>query len=264
MTKLSIDKIRIDCGTQFRASLNEGKVSEYADMLNETKAWPFDAPCEVFFDGSLYYLVDGFHRYMAATRAKRTAIECNVAEGTLRDAIKSALRANARHGLHRSNEDKRMAVAFALADAEWSKLSSRAIAEICGVSDRFVESNRKTPANRSQVTSTRTGKDGKEYTQPVKPKPEPKKAAAEVVYEDVEVEPEVVESKSEHPKDLSAPIQAVATQLNGMLKQLSKLADDRGGEWLNMQDLETKIDALKFSIRQSIYWVDCMDCSGKG
>ena len=66
------------------------------------------------------------------------------------------------------------------------------------------------------------------------------------------------------PQALQAPIQAVATQLTGTLKELKRLSDCTGGEWLDISDLETQITALKYSIRQSIYWIDCMDCGGKG
>jgi hypothetical protein len=88
-------------------------------------------------------------------------------------------------------------------------------------------------------------------------------------WKDVDDTPEPEPAKpdtpqSDDPKALQAPIQAVATQLNGMLKELKRLSDHTGGEWLDISDLETQIEALKYSIRQSIYWMDCMDCGGKG
>jgi ParB-like chromosome segregation protein Spo0J len=171
---IAIDLIRIDAGTQFRAAINQDRVTDYADLFDASKEWPFDSACEVYFDGVEYYLVDGFHRYHAAKRVKRASLSCVVHSGTQRDAIKFALSANARHGLHRSNEDKRKAVAFVLEDAEWSNLSSVAIAEICGVSHKFVGNVRK---EAGLYGTNVTGKDGKEYpaTKPkADPKPEPK------------------------------------------------------------------------------------------
>jgi hypothetical protein len=185
--------------------------------------------------------------------------------------------------LHRSNDDKRKAVFYVLADAEWSKLSSRAIAEICGVSDKFVGSIRADGANGSHHDEPRTGKDG--VKQPAKkqeakpkadPKPEPKDdpdddddapsyAQTEDHWEDVPDEPEPAKpEQADSPQALAAPIQAVATQLTSMLKELKRLADYSGGEWLDLTDLETQINLLKHSIRQSVYWIDCMDCGGKG
>ena len=268
---IAIDLIRIDAGTQFRAAINQDRVTDYAELFDGSKEWPFDSACEVFFDGVEYFLVDGFHRYHAGKRVKRASLSCIVHSGTQRDAIKFALSANARHGLHRSNEDKRKAVAFVLEDAEWSKLSSVAIAEICGVSDRFVGNVRKeSGSNGSNVK----GKDGKEYpaSKPkADPKPEPKQDEPEAAkepdaWEDVDdtPEPQAKPEQADTPQALQAPIQAVATQLTGTLKELKRLSDCTGGEWLDISDLETQITALKYSIRQSIYWIDCMDCGGKG
>lgn len=288
---IAIDLIRIDAGTQFRAAINQDRVTDYAELFDGANEWPFDSACEVYFDGVEYFLVDGFHRYFAAVRVKRSSLSCIVHSGTQRDAIKFALSANARHGLHRSNEDKRKAVAFVLADREWSKLSSRAIAEICGVSDMFVGSIRKeSVANGLQDSEKKTGKDGRSFnaSKPkADPKPDDKSKPSYVpgpiadawedvndietdpepdAWEDVDdtPEPQAKPEQAETPQALQAPIQAVATQLTGMLKELKRLYHCTGGEWLDVTDLETQIKQLSYSIRQSIYWIDCMDCGGKG
>ena len=282
MTKpkpIAIDLIRIDAGTQFRAAINQDRVTDYAELFDGSKDWPFDSACEVYFDGVEYFLVDGFHRYHAGKRVKRASLSCIVHSGTQRDAIKYALSANARHGLHRSNEDKRKAVAFVLADAEWSKLSSRAIAEICGVSHRFVENIRQEASvHGAQKEQIRKGSDGRKVTvstPKADPKPEPKPEEAwegdpdftfensghgADVWEDVDDTPE----QAETPQALIAPIQAVATHFNGHLRELKRLRDCIGGEWLDVTDLETQIKLLNDSIRKSVYWIDCMDCGGKG
>ena len=51
--------------------------------------------------------------------------------------------ANSKHGLLRSNEDKRKAVRTLLQDAEWSVWSDRDIATRCNVSPTFVDDLRK-------------------------------------------------------------------------------------------------------------------------
>ena len=127
----------------------------------------------------------------------------------------------------------------------------------------------------------------KEFVQPkADPKPEPRQAEPEAAkepdvwedvnhietdpepdsWEDVEdtPEPQAKPEQAETPQALQAPIQAVATQLTGMLKELKRLSDCTGGEWRDVSDLETQIKQLSYSIRQSIYWIDCMDCGGKG
>lgn len=268
---LQIELIQIDGGTQFRAATNESKVQEYAELYEAYEEWPFDSACDVFFDGASYFLVDGFHRYHAAIKANQTHLSCNVHKGTLRAAIEFALKVNGKHGLHRSNADKRKAVDFVLADAEWGKLSSRVIAEMCGVSDMFVGTVRKAPgaSGLHLEPEKRTGKDGKQ--QPAS-KPKARQEVVETVYEDVddemeperELEPNSVPVNSQSPQSLAAPIQAVATRLDSLLKDLAKLSDDIGGEWLDMTTIETQSKALKHTIRSGVFWVDCPDCKGKG
>jgi hypothetical protein len=277
---IAIDLIRIDAGTQFRAAINQDRVTDYAELFDGSKDWPFDSACEVYFDGVEYFLVDGFHRYFAAIRVKRASLSCIVHSGTQRDAIKYALSANARHGLHRSNEDKRKAVYFALADEEWRMLSSRAIAEMCGVGHAFVNNIRSESSvvHGIQDSEKRTGKDGRSFnaTKPkADPKPEPKDepeaedddaptyAQTADHWQDVDDQPSEPE-QAETPQALIAPIQAVATHFNGHLKELKRLRDCIGGEWLDVTDLETQINLLKDSIRKSVYWIDCMDCGGNG
>jgi len=287
MQSLAIDLISIDGGTQFRASTNDAKVTEYAELLASATDWPFDTPCDVFFDGVNYYLVDGFHRFLGAQRANRASLSCNIHKGSLRDAIAFALKANSRHGLHRSNDDKRKAVSFVLADAEWSKLSSRAIAEMCGVSNKFVDNLRsESTVNRSQLNETRTGKDGKERSLPQRsestvngsqlneskdPEPdwldvddEPESIASEQAPTTPANPPTAMEQIKEHPNGLAAPIQAVATRLDLMLRDLAAMREQVGGEWLDMTTIDTQAKLLKATIRGAAYWVDCPDCKGKG
>lgn len=105
-------------------------------------------------------LVDGAHRLEAAKRCGLKRIACIVRDGNRQDAVKYALGANRGHGLQRGNEDKRRCAEIAL--REFPELSDRAIAEMCGVSDRFVNKVRgRADANRSDLT--RTGRDGKRY-----------------------------------------------------------------------------------------------------
>jgi len=132
---LEIKKIRTDAGTQSRAEINEQAVQEYFETIEDEGDLP---PVVVFFDGLAYYLADGFHRVMAYQRATREYIEAQVKGGTLRDAIKYSLSANAEHGLRRTHEDKRKAVLTALDDLEWSELPAREIARMCKVSHTFV------------------------------------------------------------------------------------------------------------------------------
>lgn len=273
MEVINESAIQIDRGTQFRARLNDDRVREYSELFTSKLEWPFDTPCEVFFDGSEYYLVDGFHRYHAARTAGFDGIVCNVRKGTLRDAIKFALSANAKHGLHRSNEDKRKAVAFALDDLEWRNLSSRMIADMCGVSQPFVDSLRKASEstdNGYQLSDKRVGKDGKARKTP-EPKEETKVDPPKDVWGDIDDEPEEKPSKplpkttmSQSPQELVASIHAAGESLQSLVKEMNRLSDQVGGEWIDMQEVETRAKSLRKLIRGFAHWVDCPECSGKG
>jgi hypothetical protein len=133
--KLKLSQIVIDKGTQTRASIDQKTVTEYADAMKDSAVFP---PLEVFSDGINYYLVDGYHRYFAYKGNIVTEVEVNIHKGTLREAQEYALGVNDKHGLKRTNDDKRNAVMIALNDIEWSLLTNREIGKKCRVSHTFV------------------------------------------------------------------------------------------------------------------------------
>ncbi len=132
---INLKAIRIDGGTQSREKLEQTVVDEYAELMKEGTEFP---AISVVHDGNDYYLSDGFHRLLAAQKAGKASINCDVITGTLRDAILYSLSANSQHGLRRSIDDKRKAVMTMLEDFEWSEWSDREIARQCHVSNTFV------------------------------------------------------------------------------------------------------------------------------
>lgn len=109
-------------------------------------------------EGVNYYIGDGWHRYFGHLELKRHTIWAEVHEGGRAEALRYALGANAAHGLRRTNADKRKAVTLAL--KEYPKLSNRAISEICKVTHTYVNNVR---SEVETVSTSRTGKDGKQY-----------------------------------------------------------------------------------------------------
>lgn len=167
---LKIADITTDAGTQIRAALNDATVTEYAEAMQAKAVFP---AVDVFHDGSRYYLADGFHRLFAAKTAGQAMIEAEIHQGTRADCLKFALGANVRHGLRRTNADKRHAVELAL--KEWPDLADREIARICAVHQSFVGNIR---GELSMVDSslnppTRIGADGKRRAIPPPPAPKP-------------------------------------------------------------------------------------------
>lgn len=140
MSLMDLNRLNIDGGTQTRVALNEAVVAEYAEALLEGAKLPM---VTAFFDGSTYWLADGFHRYFAHKQAKKGGINVDVRQGTKRDAVLFSTGANSTHGLRRTNEDKRRAVRVLLDDEEWSTWSDREIAKQCDVSHTFVANLRK-------------------------------------------------------------------------------------------------------------------------
>lgn len=135
MKKLNLLTIKIDGGTQARVSLNQDVVKEYAESMREGDIFP---PVTVFFDGSDYWLADGFHRYFATKANAFTSIEAEVKNGTLDDATLFAFSANSKRGLSMTFEDNRNIIYAMLRHPEWSKWTNTAIAKHIGVSSMTV------------------------------------------------------------------------------------------------------------------------------
>jgi ParB-like nuclease domain len=164
---LDISLIRRDGGTQSRVKIDEATVAEYAEaMSDETRPFP---PVSVFYDGTDYWLADGFHRLAAWERIGRSDIPVNIRPGDRRRAILCSVVANTLHGLRRSNEDKRHSILMLLEDDEWSKWSNREIAHKCAVSDHLVAEVRTTltaysrsdDPNEVRIYKTRHGNTAK-------------------------------------------------------------------------------------------------------
>lgn len=137
---LPIISIRLDGNTQPRNKINSNTVKEYAVNMKRGDIFP---PVLVFFDGTNYWLADGFHRILASESIGITSISATVRKGTQREAILTSVGANATHGLRRTNADKRRAVLILLEDEEWSKWTNVAIAKACGVAESFVRKLKK-------------------------------------------------------------------------------------------------------------------------
>ncbi len=156
-TMLSLSQLRRDGGTQPRANINHETVIEYAEDMKNGARFP---AVTVFYDGEIYWLADGFHRVEAAFGAGLTEIAAIVKQGTRRDAVLHSVGANAKHGLRRSNGDKRRAVMTLLEDSEWREWSNVALARSCQVSESFVRKIKKESHFAQNEVTTYTTKHG--------------------------------------------------------------------------------------------------------
>lgn len=133
MSKKDLDasSLVIDGGTQNRLKIHDDAVDEYYEILQEAKGiWPFP-PLDVFYDGSSYFVADGFHRFLAANRAKWKTIPCIVHKGTAHDARIFGMTANDRNGVRMTRADKRGCVVWLLENG--GKMTQAEISAKAGV-----------------------------------------------------------------------------------------------------------------------------------
>lgn len=171
---LAIGQVRTDGSTQSRTRIDDETVAEYAEAMKSGARFP---PVDVFYDGRDFWLADGFHRVRAYRKTGASKIEVRTHRGTKREALLFSIRANATHGLRRTNADKRRAVEMLLGDEEWSTWTDRVIATAAGVSQELVRKLRREvttvvtsapkPAKQQDPEKARparrTGRDGKSY-----------------------------------------------------------------------------------------------------
>lgn len=175
--EISLDLITLDERCQCRDRMVEHVIDDYARAIKDGDKLP---PLEVVHDpaAGLYYCSDGWHRAMALRRAQIGKWPCIVYEGTIKDAVRLALRANTQHGLRRSQGEVKTAITKAL--TEFPEWSDNQIAKWVGAAHPYVgrvRTDMGAVAAKQERLVTRT-KDGKTqtYTQKVreaKPKPAP-------------------------------------------------------------------------------------------
>ena len=165
---LRLDLIRTDGGTQTRAEVREDVVREYADAMTDGATFP---AVTVFYDGSEYWLADGFHRYAAARLLNWLEIDADVRQGTLQDAQWHSLGANKAHGLRRTRADVERAIKFALLHPEVipsGENSDRGIARHIGCSAPTVGKYRAElglSVKTLQINERTVTRNGATYTQ---------------------------------------------------------------------------------------------------
>lgn len=177
---IEIAKLRRDGGTQPRAALDQAIIAEYAEAMRSGDTFP---PVVAFYDGSAYWLADGYHRVAAAESlgSLNSTIQANIYQGDRRAAVLYSTGVNAEHGLRRTNADKRRAVEVLLRDSEWSQWSDREIARQAKVSNTLVSELRRSICQRLTDTPTerQVQRAGTTYIMHTAQKPEPAMATQE-------------------------------------------------------------------------------------
>jgi len=156
--RMQLCKIDTTHNTQARAAIDADTVTDYAEAMQAGAEFP---PVVLFNDGSAYFLADGFHRVLAATRAGLPDVLADVRKGTKQDALWFAVGANRTNGKRLTRADVRHAIQIVLADLP--DRSNNAIAKQIGCSDHTVADVRAELESTSQIArlTKRTGADGK-------------------------------------------------------------------------------------------------------
>jgi ParB-like nuclease domain len=160
---IMISDIVIDTSLQTRFRRNQSVVQEYAAAMSRGDEFP---PVALFNDERKMYLADGFHRIAAAISLGRDRIDAVIHQGSKQDALFFSLKANSKHGLQRSNDDKRHSVRLLLDDFEYADKSDREIAELCAVSHTFVSKIRSGSKTTSESKPTLKAKPIKPFVNP--------------------------------------------------------------------------------------------------
>ncbi|NJO82404.1 MAG: ParB N-terminal domain-containing protein [Blastochloris sp.] len=158
--ELAIASIRQDGGTQPRNQKDATTIADYHAAMAQGATFP---AVEVFYDGTTYWLVDGFHRLTAAVQSGWTTFPAQIRQGTQADAQWYSFGVNATHGLHRSAADKRRAVESALRHPYAVTKSNRELARHCQVDEKTVRTIRATLEATADIpqSPSRTGADGR-------------------------------------------------------------------------------------------------------
>lgn len=158
--QLRLTMLRRDGETQARMRLNLQVVEEYAELMREGIELP---PIRACFDGSNYWITDGFHRVCAAEHLHLEAIRVEVFHGTLTDAQWESYGANAVHGLRRTLEDLRLIVGRALRHEKSANLTNCELARHLHVSEKTIRRFRNLLSSARAEDERTAVRNGHEY-----------------------------------------------------------------------------------------------------
>lgn len=263
--EIRLCEIRLD-KTQSRAAINQEAVQDYADRLRDGGTMP---PMIVYWDGTDYWLADGFHRHAAGGNLGLDTYPCEVRQGTWIDALKESARSNQTHGVRRTAEDKRHAVKILLELDEFKDASNVIVSLACGVSDWLVGDVRRLVQPNS-CAGVRTGASGKKrkVTGPG-PKARTTKATDQEA-EETDFDPAAIEEAAPDKVDiegLSAPYKRAVADCNRIVRDFKAVMEHpRTG--VHLADKFTRIEHCLTEAKQAIYQAEplatCGKCSGAG
>ena len=238
--ELQLKQIRLDGGTQVRASIKEDAVMRYAEDMEGGSIFP---AMRVFFDGTDYWLADGFHRYHAALRIGLQDFLCEVDTGTPRDALFYGSQANNLHGQPMDNADKRKITMIFIEDFEWGEWSNSEIARQLHVSAPFVAKMRGESAPAVRKYMTPKGNVAEKRTPTKKDKPAKPAAEAPLIEPAKPADPPAVDHRQEMVDELIAQNETLTDRL--AIKAMDATAEEKKAAADLIKQLREEIRILK-------------------
>lgn len=235
---VDVKMLAIDRAMQQRSSVTKDAVDDYAEQMDAGKKFP---AIEVVSDGVKHWVVDGFHRVLAAKKSKKHQILCHVVNGSKEDAIWSASAANLLHGVRRSNSDKRKAVAMALSVKPSASL--REIADHCSVSHTMI-AQIKREMEAVEDIEVEASRSSQEMIENKIVDEENEVALAMVAAEDV--------------------INTVVELTESVALKAKALVSTKHGVFVNGQSLATDLSNAKSGLKQGMPYKQCPLCVGEG
>jgi ParB-like chromosome segregation protein Spo0J len=130
--EIELDKLEAP-GATSRARVETALVGSFADLMTMGVKLP---PLEVYFDGTTFWLADGFHRVAAARKLNRTTMPAMVMPGDKMRALLALLAANK---ASRSDDDKRHVAHLALTDPLLKTWNNQQLSEHIGVGQDLIQ-----------------------------------------------------------------------------------------------------------------------------
>ena len=246
MKVMNLAALVLDERLQSRTEIHQDAVDDYAHAMENGDRFP---ALTVFFDGIHYYLADGYHRYHAAKKAGKVSAECEIINGTFREAQLYATGVNAKHGMRRSHADKRKAVMTLLDDFEWSQWNNAEIARRANVSVPFVANLRQSGSDEKPTSvkyTTPTGKVAERKSTTERKSKEPELKGPEVKPEPVfDPRDELIETLTKENSDLSDRLAVAASEGTEEEKKLAETTISELREKVRI--LEIELVAVKSS-----------------
>jgi hypothetical protein len=226
-----VAKIKTDPQYQMRIGLlDQDHLDGLKEALSENSELLAQYPISLANIDDVLTVVDGFHRFQAATDLKFKTVSAKIVATTKHDALQFAARANIHEGiaLKRTASDRRKAVESLLAHDEFRKLTNTQLADIVGCSMQTVGNIRN--SKPEYACDVRVTKDGKELSSKAagsgaaargRSKMEPTPAAPPVT---PAAEPEPAPSKLEPTTKPRESDQAVILRLEAEVAEATRAA----------------------------------------